>query len=389
MDKNTNELESLYCHQIVLPGTADSAESEISLVDLWMILMQSKRMVIGVFLGCVVMAIGLVCLLPKVYRAEVDLFPPGVNDIANLNFINKHFEPQEIYVEFTKNLQRKGVRYKFYIDNDLGRFFSEKTSDKNELYSVFEREFDKRITVRKKNAKNPSGGINVLLEGTRSELLADWLEQLVNFIDRYTVNGLVKGIEAEVNTQIELLEMKIATLRRVAKQQRQDRIKQLQEALIIAKRIAIKDNENNSLPVERKSITQQASDNFLLATQAGIPLFYRGEVALQSEINSLIERKDESPFIPGLRKLEAELAELKNKKIDASLSHAVLVDQPARVLDKPVSPKSMLIIALSAMVGLMVGVFSAFIKNMVFGAYDDCEKGHVLPQQDAIVQGKE
>ena len=366
IEKEANESDSVGCRQVVLTCAGCQEEDEINLVDLWNILWQSKKIIIGVFFACLFVAIGFAFFLPRVYRAEVDLLPPGVEDIVDLNVSDQYkVDPQTIYAEFEKNLQRKGLRHKFFIENNLGRYFA--SAEKVDPYLLFEQYFDRNVAIKEqgKQGGNLSGFLHVSLDGTQAKHLADWLQNLVSFIDRYTVQSKATGIAANIKVQAKLLEDKIATLRLVAARKRQDRIKLLQKSVKIARQLDIKNPMTSLFVRETGSQGSSATDNILTDSQA-VPLYFRGYVALESELNNLEQRKDDDAFIRGLRIMQGELAALENIKIDVSSAHSVRVDQPARLLDNPINPKRKLIIALGGLLGLMLGVFSVFIRNMLF-----------------------
>ena len=87
--------------------------------------------------------------------------------------------------------------------------------------------------------------------------------------------------------------------------------------------------------------------------------------ALKAEIEVLQTRKDDAPFIQGLRDLQEELASLEGITIDASDVHPVFIDQKAVVPDEPERPKKILIVLLSSLLGMMLGVLIAFLSHAV------------------------
>lgn len=80
-------------------------------------------------------------------------------------------------------------------------------------------------------------------------------------------------------------------------------------------------------------------------------------------------RKNDEPFIAGFRDTQESLAQLdaglKQLQTARTVAHAITVDQSAIETKRPVKPRWMLVLALSVVLGTMLGVFAAFAVNLV------------------------
>ncbi|MDQ7001103.1 MAG: GNVR domain-containing protein, partial [Ghiorsea sp.] len=170
---------------------------------------------------------------------------------------------------------------------------------------------------------------------------------------RAQVNGLIQSLEATINGKLAM-----------AKLRRLDRIAQLKEALHVAKVIGQKDR-------------QVIRSNGLSMMAGKVPLYLLGESALQAELSRLLAREDDAPFVQGLRDLQEKTKVLQGLTIDETSIHPMLWDQKAIVPEKPIKPKKILIIILAGLVGLMLGVMLAFIRNAINGKDNKVEKGAV------------
>jgi len=83
---------------------------------------------------------------------------------------------------------------------------------------------------------------------------------------------------------------------------------------------------------------------------------------LRAEIKVLGNRKNDAPFIEGLRDLEEGAAALAKIKIDAQAVKPVFIDQQAFVPKYPVKPSKVLILVLFSLFGMMLGVVITFIR---------------------------
>ena len=95
------------------------------------------------------------------------------------------------------------------------------------------------------------------------------------------------------------------------------------------------------------------------------PLYYLGLKALSAEINILLDRKSDDPFINGLRDLQEKLALLSSIKIEAEGQYAVTVDQAAYSPKYRIKPNRRLIVSLGTVVGLFLGIFLVFFVSFI------------------------
>jgi len=72
---------------------------------------------------------------------------------------------------------------------------------------------------------------------------------------------------------------------------------------------------------------------------------------VNSRGEALRQRKNDEPFIPGLRNLQERLTGLADTHIDSSKISAVRIDQVAEVPDQRIKPKRKLIVMLPCLAG--------------------------------------
>jgi len=181
----------------------------------------------------------------------------------------------------------------------------------------------------------------------------------------------------------------IKASRESAKNKRNDRIVVLNEAAIIAHSLGILDNPSISY-AKKSSVYTQVNGQ-------AQPLYMLGEKALKSEIQQLTLRTSDDPFIPELRVLqkkllllehnreiemlkvranddayigslrdkENELSKLSTIHLDPNSFSVMAVDQEAYPSYKHIKPKRLLIIVVGFILGLMMGIFTAFFVNFI------------------------
>jgi len=356
-------------------------EDEIDLVQLGKILWAGKKIIIGLFFAGLILAIVVALALPRIYRAKVDLFAPTMKDVAPLAIVYPETRedqkviaeiytpaPEEIYQRFLANLNRQGLRYRYYKQFVLPVIRAKRQQDDFDEYSHFVNFFDRRITVndRPRRGEKTVTAATVTLDGTEQSQLAAWLDNYISFIDRYTVRNLVSDVQALLDQRIRQVRTELKSLRQVADKERLDRIVQLQDALVIAKRLGIEKPSGSILsvnPIKRQMQDQEKGRGLVFDNTQEVPLYFRGYTALEGELEQLKRRKDDDAFIYGLRELEGKLAMLKNIQIPIDNLHSTRVDQSARLEDYPVKPRRKLIVALSGILSFFLGAIVVLAKS--------------------------
>lgn len=355
------------CQQVFV-AYPTRTDDEINLFDIWKILWKSKKIIGGSFFAFILLATVISFSLPKVYRAETVLLPPGRNEVAELYVPEIYVaDPQEVYSEYLKNLQSSGLRHRFFKENKLIELFERGDGKSVDAYEIFKKGFDQQIRIvsRGKKGKRKKIGFTVVtFDGTRAEVISDTLDKYIAFIDRYTVDDLASGILSQLKVRARNVKEQIETLRLIASREHADRIAHIEEALVVAKRLNIEKPTGSAFVASNQKKQEEEGTTGVVLDSQDIPLYFRGFKALEGELDQLQKRKSDDSFILGLRSLQGELASLEKKHIDQEVIHAVRIDQKARVDKMPVKPRRYLLIALGGILGLIVGIVGTLVKNM-------------------------
>ncbi len=353
---------------------------EISLVDMFRVVIQRKFVIIVTSIVCVALATLYASTQPVIYKTEVQLLPPSQSDIEALNTNGLiEFKREEIFSDVITAIASKQTQKKAFdnfiklppevdaestfiaLSNSLTIHLPEQDDKTKKIsYSEPVRVFIEgnspehisqfanaaiaqgiseslddieRLLVEAKE-KRIVQKINTLREKALSERLAEIsrLEEAdelrrasileeINALRRQAImarEAEIARIEEKDRTSKKEIENQIAALRASASKKRLDRIQELTEAAEIAKAAGV---------FERVSGTQlgQTGLKNAPAVYAEIntqpqksPLYLMGEKALRAEIAVLKSRQSDDPFIPGLRALEDKLENLKyNEKLAA------------------------------------------------------------------------
>ena len=202
----------------------------------------------------------------------------------------------------------------------------------------------------------------------------------------------IAGLLEEDKIRRARLQDELTALRLQMKMERTARLAELAEAISIAKAIGIRqptapgamgaEAPRGTSPVMRTVVTNQE-----------IPLYFMGTEALEAEraalrkrtnddfthsrvaeigkelrmldvnreVEALSNRENEDVFLQNVDPLWAEDARLRSLNIDMSQLKLVSVDRQAQEPLNPIKPKGAMIIALSVLVGLMLGILLAML----------------------------
>jgi len=341
-------------------------DDSIDLYELWISLWKSKWLVIAVTLVASIGSIAYAVQLQRIYKAEALLLPPKEKDILSMNVhgiqqllgenltfdITSSTPIATVFSRFKQNLLSRTLHKKFIQKKGLMELLAPDRTAETRNEDIYQR-FSQLIKLGEKN-----GITSLSIELHDAEIAAQWVNDLVEFVDKETVAMLVQDSQNSIANQTRDIEYTVASKRQMAKQRRQDQIIRYKEAADVAESLGIKRR------VDATNIIQNTQMNVDIAT-ATTPLYYLGYEALMSEIKILDNRKSDDPFISGLRDLQERLSLLQKIQFDKEKMSAVYIDQAAYPPKSPIKPNRRLIVSLVTVVGLFSGIFLAFFIEFV------------------------
>ena len=404
-------------------------EDEINLLDLWKVLVAKKFFIFGLTAIITLLAIIIVLVMPRTYQTTAHFLPPKSSDVEELNIpaINYSLSSEDAYNSFILNLKSRSLRLKFFNEHDLSSKLSDDpTANKDQ---IFEESFHKQLVVKQDlKKKGQQAFVSISYDGKNPELIAKMVNDYIKYVHDKTLeefltlvrrnirtkkqdledviiqskkrviaqrrqDEIARLIEADKIARLELIEQ-IKVLKQRTEQKRQDRMVQLEEALVIAKKLDIVD------PIDSWSELNNVKDqvtNKVSINNKTLPEYTRGSKALQAELQTLKSRISNDPFTPGLRELEEQfqrleqnsrvevlkvrtndepfiadlrdlkeqVAKLKNIKINDTKIKAASFDQMAVVPESPIKPKRKLIVIISFVLAFMLSIFLAFFLNFI------------------------
>ena len=334
--------------QVPPPGYYSSAEDEISLIELWNVLAGRWRLIAATTLLATLIAIVYALTAPPLYRATAYFLPPSKKDVAPFNETG-------IQVQSVQDVQDvQGVTV-----DEAYSLFKRTLSSKSLLhrYKSEQRSLEGTPSLIINSDNKIPGSLNLSIEWHDPDEAADWANGLSEMANKLVVEQLLSNLDYRLQQQITILESSSSAMRKIAQKRREDRIVVLTEAYKTAIILGLHD---------------------FLDTESGVvstPTYYRGSKALNAEIDILRNRSSDDPFIDELRNLEEMLLKFKSINISDMSVKTYTLDQQALPPKQPIKPKRDLIVTMGGIIGLIGGVFLAFLLNIIQNQKNRSEKG--------------
>ena len=337
--------------QYAAPYPQQFEDDTIDLYELWITLWNKKWLVIAVTVIAALVSVVYALLAPQIYKAEALLLPPLATDVKSINLQGgmQGMTSNTAFAAFKNNLSSRSLQKKFIDEYGLMNILAPNRTPETRDIEILE-SFSKMMKIEDK------GGFSISMESNDPVFAAKMVNDYVSYFDLETVRQLVSDARNSIQEQIVDIEYKIASKRQMAKQRREDQILRFGEALIIARKLAIKDRVDTNTVVQNNQLNISTSNT---------PLYYRGFKALDAEIVFLKNRKSDDPFIGGLRDLQEQLTLLRSFIINESGMHSVTVDQAAYPPKNRIKPNRRLIVSLGTVVGLFLGIFLVFFVSFI------------------------
>lgn len=333
-----------------------SGDDEVDLVrlieELW-----SQKILIGLSIVIVTAcAVSYALLATPIYEARVIVQPPSQNDIAQLNYGRGGdsglgmLSTKDVYGIYQQNLQSEALRRDFFRKIYLPSLPKEKRGGSQDaLYNAF-REV---LTLGVVSKETPDRFFVTSIQSDPSQA-AQWVVQYVEMAGERAKRDIAKDVKADAITKSNNLERQITAERDSAKRQREDQISQLTEALRVAR----------SVGLEKPPIISNGLSSEVSAGMDGSLTYMRGSKALEAEIENLRNRTSDDPFIDNIRQREEAINFYRTLEVNTAEIQVYRQDGAIDSPDHPIKPKRLIIVVLGAILGGVLGVTAALVRNL-------------------------
>lgn len=402
-------------------------DAEIDLLALCGALWKHKFLILGVTLFIFVCSTLYAMLATPVYQVESVLRPVALKHLDELNGTKlMELSPAAALQRVGVALESYSIRLQFLRDNP--ELTAALQNGDEPLEQVLERLNRDGFTVLRPDLKKApdsspfvglrfafpagvdgvaivNGLVGAAVEQERQRIQDDFSVLLANRLAQVESKIAAQraaydaGKEAKIAVLLEAdrlqkvqLEDELRALRQQLLVRRQNRIKQLNEAIQIAERLHITKPTTPSALGDSQRETQGSIFRTEVNNQQ-IPLYFMGVEALEAERSALIarqsddfsepriseiqkqlallvhnrevevlrDRANEELFLANLAALAEQRARLEHLKVDFSKLQLVQLDQSATTPSTPVRPRKLLIMALGLIIGAAFGVGAALV----------------------------
>ena len=328
-----------------------------NLIDL---IVDRKKIIIAIIATSILISVIYALTATPLYRTSIYIIPPQDKDINALNVIDKEgkrlindylIRPQDVYTKFMVKAQSRKFQREFFFNNGLSEIFG--GGDPEQSFEDFHKNLSFAIQAKILSREiREENFVTISILHDNSQESADILNNYIATVQRKTANELVNGVNRLLANKNDSIEGAVSAKISLARANTQDRIVQLKEALGIAEKLDIVEMQ---IANNQQSVIM--SDDNLLNSN---PLYLYGTKALRVEIQTLLDRKSEDSFVPGLRVLQQEVQALNKIKLLPGSVKVAQIDQKAMPSDVRHSPKRKLIVFLGTVFGIFLSLVYIF-----------------------------
>jgi len=291
-------------------------------------------------------------LSERVYEAKAYLVPPTQSDIADLNTgrTSKNelapYSIGDVYRLFLRNLQSESLRQDFFSNQYLPSLSDDqKERPQDALYA----EFSKKLQVNPVTA-DEAGRYSVIVQTSSPDQAVEWAKSYIKQAETLAAEEITKNVSYEAKVRSRSISQEIDTRRETGESSRGDAIVKLRAALNVA----------TAAGVQKPTVMFGAASTAVAGKMDGDASFLRGVEALNAEIKNLESRSSNDAFIKELRELQAKKSFYDKLAVVSKDFRLFRYDGNVETPLSAVKPKKALVISLALILGLMLGVLSAF-----------------------------
>jgi len=318
---------------------------DIDFFELFALLWKEKILIFAITVVFTLVGLGVVLIIPQTYEAKVNVLPLNLSNNIELKKFNAiGSSPGNSFSEFSSILQSKQLLSNFLAQEGVMKsLFEEEISQQNAMNALnkiikFERP-KKEVVFLKLKFKDEN-------------LSAKYANQLIELaIDQYRMN-IASDFDSKKRLKINELNNKKSSLIASNNVRLNEEIYKLKEAYLIAEKLNIIDSRELTIPINiSPSLTEELRY-----------LYSQGTLAINAEIEALIQRKTNLSSTQELVKLDQSLSVVNSTSFDANKVLPVNIGPATTYLIKP---KRILAVGLSAAIGGILAIVFVLIRNGV------------------------
>lgn len=325
----------------------------VDVVDLVRAVAAGWRILVASIVLSLVAAAGYLHLATPRYEVAVSVDRPYPSQIAALNVGRTGasgltpFTVDDVFGYFLRRLRSEEAFQKFFSEVYLPSLDPEvRQAPEARLY----KHARKTVEVRAPSGKAQDSGLfTIRMRADDPEKTVEWLQKFLGQIEEDARKAFIEMTRRDLDVRINNAERDLQERRLVAEKLREDRARQLREALVVAKAISLQDPQFTAARPPAADRVSPFID--------GSSLYARGAKSLAAELKVLQEREGDDAFIAGLRDSESQLRMWKSVRETMPVGFSMYrADGEVLPPADPVAPRRGLVLAFAAVFGVMAGV---------------------------------
>jgi len=353
---------------------------EINLIDVFCILLERKKVVLGIAIAVVALAFLYLLSVNRVYQVETTIIQTAVNEVEQLNNLAaigqlefKVIDNRALFLMFLGNINSRALRKEFFDKNVLEVIDSDSEQKLTPFQvNVLFKDFSERLITLQDDAGDAlvgaDGGDGIVLfklEGVEQGKIGIWLDNFVQMANKKTVDDVVMMFNNSLRSKIALLNYEIKKSQEQHEFMREEQLNRLNEAYQVANKVGFDkfistQNLNQSISLSQANIKNDREELKLSS-----PDYLKGTKVLLAEIDVVKNRKFGDINLIGLRKNQKQLAVLSKINTNNINFDSMVVELDAKSKVIPIRPNRKQILIVSVFIGLFCGVFYVFLMHGV------------------------
>ncbi len=335
------------------------SSDEIDLFELVAQLWKSKLLILSITAIFTLIGFAYAFLSAPVFKSSAVIAHPAPGSLVEIKKIqtllkqsiqsSEEVNPERIFDQFIHRLTSNRYKDHFLSRTEVLEYF--RSENMTQLQA--RQSFNNALTI-KIPTKKPYQQITLSLQTDSPELSSRWLNEYIQFSQERFISELTDNIRSQISAAKNNLLLKIQSKKANYRSNLSEEIKNLEEALAIAEEIGLHNRLKTETIFYKPEVLDQMRSVYRLGTKS-----------LKAELNALKARVKDTDSTPGLSAEKLKLELLSSIKLNTESISPMTLDLAAEPDSKPVKPKRLLIIALSVLLGGMVGVIIILVKSAI------------------------
>lgn len=334
------------------------AEDDVSMIEVARMLMARKTLIVAVAAGTLLAAILYLAVVPAMYEGNVKLLVPNAETVVLTapHHPYAEFKSEPLFKDFLAMLRLREHWRQFVAS--APELFPNAGDDPttlllNPVPLIFGQEKD-----------FPRSHAHVSYLHQDPAVSATTLQRYLEFTRNRFVSDLVESVKSRLDLSKTTLAMDLVLLREKAKMSREDEIARLQHDLALARKLGI----NVNVLLRSSGNSAGRNDIAIIAANEMVRGYMRGTAVLEAELDALLKRETDDPYIVDLREKQIEIERLNGYRFAVENFQPYIQDGDIVTPAYPVKPRKKLVILLATVLGLMLGVIAAFAAEFIAAA---------------------